>query len=219
VKLLILGATGRTGSQLVTQALADGYKVRALVRNPHKLQADSSKIEVVAGDATDTAAAGQAVKGADAVIVALGGGSDLKSDLASRVARTFVPAMRDAGVGRVIILSAFGAGETLPMAGRLDRLLNKTLLKRLFGDKAQADSVWRSSGLDWTLVYAVTLTTGPRTGDYAATKTLRARGKPTISRADVAEFMLAQVSSATWSRRTAILSRRRQASAHRALAG
>jgi putative NADH-flavin reductase len=219
VKLLVLGATGRTGSQLVTQALAAGHKVRALVRNPQKLEADSSKIEVVVGDATDTVAVGEALEGVDAVLVALGGGSDLKSDLASRVARTFVPAMRDAGVGRVIVLSAFGAGETLPMASRLDRLLNRTLLKRLFGDKAEADSVWRSSGLDWTLVYAVTLTKGPRTGDYAATETLRARGKPTISRADVAEFMLAQVSSTTWSRRTAILSRRRQASADRAFLG
>jgi transposase len=69
VKLLVLGATGRTGSQLVTQALAAGHKVRALVRNPQRLEADSSKIEVVVGDATDTAEACRRV-GKDAHAVA-----------------------------------------------------------------------------------------------------------------------------------------------------
>jgi len=90
------------------QALAAGHEMRALVRNPPNLEADWSKIEVVVGDATTTATAvGEALKGVDAVLVA----------------RAFVPAMRDAGAGWVIVLSAFGAGETLPMASRLDRLL------------------------------------------------------------------------------------------------
>ena len=64
----------------------------------------------------------------------------------------------------------------------------------------------RRSGLDWTLVYPVLLTNGPRTGQYRVGERLELRGMPRISRADVAEFILTQLASATYLRKVALIS-------------
>ncbi|MGH3399492.1 MAG: NAD(P)H-binding protein, partial [Streptosporangiaceae bacterium] len=109
---------------------------------------------------------------------------------------------------RVLVLSAFGVGDSLPMASPLQRLMYRTVMRDLFQDKARADAIWRDSGPDWTIVRPVTLTAGPPTGDYAAAERLTARGFPRVARADVAHFMVAQASSDAWSRRTALLRRR-----------
>lgn len=205
MRLLILGASGRTGTELVGQALQEGHEVRALVRDPAKLEAVASRIEIV-GDATDGASVRQALAGVEAVIVALGPGRDRRSKLSSRAARCLAPAMDECGVKRAIVLSSFGVGDTIAMASRMQRLIYRTVLKALYADKAAADVIWRASSLDWTLVYAVTLTNRPATGKCAGAETLHPKGMPNISRGDVAAFMLAQATSTTWSRRTAILS-------------
>lgn len=206
MRLLILGASGRTGTELVGQALREGHEVRALARDPAKLEAVASRIEIVVGDATDGTSVRQALAGVEAVLVALGPGRDRKSGLSSRAARSLVPAMDECGVKRVIVLSSFGVGDTIAMASHVQRLIYRTVLKDLYTDKAAADAIWRASGLDWTLVYAVTLTNRPATGKCAGAETLHAKGMPSISRGDVAAFMLAQATSTTWSKRTAILS-------------
>lgn len=112
MRILVLGATGRTGAEAVGQAVAAGHQVRALVRDPRKLGSDPA--EAVTGDATDPAAVARAASGADAVLVALGPGRDLKSDLASRSAQVLTKALEARAT--VVILSAFGVGDSLAMA-------------------------------------------------------------------------------------------------------
>jgi len=144
--------------------------------------------------------------GHDAVLSALGAGNSLRSEIASRAVAALVPAMRARGIKRVIYLSAFGVGETRAQASLVQRLAFRTLLRQIFADKAKADGMLRQSDLDWTLVYPTLLTNGVRTGKYRAGEHLAMTGMPKISRADVASFMLAQVSSAEWLRRTAVIS-------------
>jgi putative NADH-flavin reductase len=160
----------------------------------------------VTGDATDPAAVARAAGGVDAVLVALGPGRDLKSDLASRSAQVLIKVLE--AQARIVVLSAFGVGDSLPMASPLQRLMYRTAMRDLFADKARADAIWRDSGLDWTIVRPVTLTNGRATGRYAADERLAAKGFPRIARADVAQFMVAQAGSATWSRRTVLLTSR-----------
>jgi len=205
MRLLVLGATGPTGRRLVGQALAAGHEVTALVRNPAKMPAADPRLTVVRGDATRIDDVGAAARGADAVLVALGSGKSIHSDIASRSTAALVPALEAVGVARVIVLSAYGVGDTAADAGLVMRLAYRVAMRSLFADKARADDALRASGLEWTLVYAVSLTDGPRTGSYAAHARLKSHGMPRISRADVAEFMLAQVQDTTWLRRTVIL--------------
>ena len=206
MRLLILGATGPTGRHLVDQALAGGHDVTAFVRDPGRLTATRPRLAVAAGDATDARALEGAMNGQHAVLSALGAGNSLRSEIASRAVAAVVPAMQAQGVKRIIYLSAFGVGETFEQASVVQRLAYRTLLRQIFADKAKADAMLRASALDWTLVYPTLLMNGSRTGSCRVGERLPMRGMAKISRADVAAFMLAQLSSDEWLRRIAVVS-------------
>ncbi len=206
MRLLILGATGPTGRNLLDQALAAGHDVTAFAREPSRLTMTHPRLAIAAGEATNARALESALHGQQAVLSALGAGNSLRSEIASRAVAVLVPAMRAQAVRRIIFLSAFGVGETCVQASWVQRTFYRTLLRQIFADKAKADAMLRASALDWTLVYATLLTNGARTGTFRVGERLPMKGMAKISRADVAAFMLAQVSSVEWVRRTAVIS-------------
>jgi len=205
MKLLLLGATGGTGRQLLSLALEAGHETTALVRSPEKLNAEDHLL-VRAGDATDPEAVDAAVAGQDAALSALGVRSPLGDDLITPSLRALVPAMQKHSVRRLIWLSALGVGQTREQAPVMLRVPLSTILRRIGRDKAAGEEYLRSTDLDWTLVYPPALTNGPRTGTYRSGETVNVSGLPRISRADVAEFMLAQLDNAAYIRRNAIIS-------------
>ena len=99
-------------------------------------------------------------------------------------------AMEEAGVKRLILTSAFGVGDTFGEVPVLPRLFMRTLLARIYSDKEAGERVLKRSGLDWTIVYPAGLTNGPRTGNFRFGEHLAMHGMPTVSRADVAEFLI-----------------------------
>ena len=206
MRLLILGATGPTGRNLLDQALGAGNDVTALVRDPTRITIVHPRLAIVVGDATDPRALDATVRGKDAALSALGAGNSLRSDIVYRAVTALIPAMRSHAVKRIVFLSAFGVGESLHQASLLQRIAYRTLLRHIFADKAKADAVLRASGLDWTLVYPTLLTSGARTGRYRVGERLAMKGMAKISRADVAAFMLAQVAADEWIRRTVVIS-------------
>ena len=206
MRLLILGATGPTGRQLVDQALAAGHEVTAFTRSAERLTVKHPNLTVVIGDATESRALEGPMLGRDAVLSALGAGNSLRSEIASRATAALIQAMRAQGLRRIISLSAFGVGETFEQASLVQRLAYRTLLRQIFADKAKADAMLRQSGLDWTLVYPTVLTNGVRTDSCRTGEKLAMSGMPKVSRADVAAFMLSQVSTDQWLRRTAVIS-------------
>lgn len=207
MKLLVLGAAGATGRELLVQALNAGHDVTALVRDPAGLGDLARQVRVVTADATSERALTAALPGHSAILSTLGSGKSLKSDIASRAAAAVTAAAEQTGVSRLVLLSAFGVGNSLGQASTTQRLMYRTVMRSLFADKADADARVRASGLDWTLVYPVTLTNGPATGGaYRAGERLPMKGMPQISRADVAAFMLAATTRDDWIRRTVILS-------------
>ena len=165
-----------------------------------------ARLAVAIGDATHSRALEGSMTGQQAVLSALGAGNSLRLEVASPAIAALIPAMRARALKRVIFLSAFGVGETFAQASLLQRLAYRTLLRQIFADKAKADAMLRQSGLDWTLVYPTVLTNGARVGTYRVGERLAMTGLPKISRADVASFMLEQLSSAEWVRRTAVIS-------------
>jgi putative NADH-flavin reductase len=196
-RILILGATGPTGQQVILQALERAHEVTVLTRSPQKLATRTAdRICVLrGGDLPDDARAlSEALRGQEAVISTLGTGSSLKPEgLIARSAPVIVEAMRQRGVRRLVWTSAFGVGETIRDVPLIPRLLIRLFLKDVYVDKAAGEEALRKSDLDWTLVYPVTLTNGPRTGGYRVGERLKLRGVPRISRADLADCLLAQV--------------------------
>ena len=206
MRLLILGATGSTGRKLVDQALAAGHEVTAFARSAARVTEKHPNLTVEVGDATESRALEGPMIGRDAVLSALGAGNSLRSEIATRATAALIQAMRAQGLRRIISLSAFGVGETYEQASLVQRLAYRTLLRQIFADKAKADAMLRQSGLDWTLVYPTVLTNGVRTDSYRTGEKLAMTGMPKVSRADVAAFMLSQVSTDQWLRRTAVIS-------------
>ena len=209
MKLLVLGATGRTGARVVDRALDQGHSVRAVVRDPGKLAAAGDRLEVVKGSATDPAVLERAVVGQDAVVCAIGPRSPaalVRCDLMRSSMNALVPAMEREGVARLVLLSALGAGASASVAPVPLRLAFRTILHAVGKDKRESEHYVRASGLDWTIVYPPALTTGPGTGSYRAGEALRVSGVPKISRADLAEFMVGQVRSPTYRRKSAVVS-------------
>jgi putative NADH-flavin reductase len=192
--IIVLGATGATGEQVLRQGMARGHRMTALARRPVALAADAA-LTVVRGDVTkDESALAEAMAGCEVVISALGRGNSFKSDnLFARSLPVILPAMAKAGVRRLLFVSAFGVGPSRPVVPLLPRLMQFALLRHLFADKEVADAQLRSSSLEWTIVYPVVLTNGPLTGKYRAAENLELHGVPTISRADVAHFLLDEV--------------------------
>ncbi|MEO6612748.1 MAG: SDR family oxidoreductase [Chitinophagaceae bacterium] len=206
MKILILGGTGPTGQLLVKQALERSHQVTVLARDPAKLNLSHQNLDVITGDVLDQATLTNSLKGKDAVLSALGKGKSLKSShLITKSVTNLISGMKATNVNRVIMLSAFGVGETFQQANFIQKLIFRTFLKSIYSDKTKADSLLGQSPLDWTLVYPVVLTNGPLTSTYKVGEKLPMKGMPKISRADVAAFMLNQLNDNSYLRKIAVL--------------
>jgi uncharacterized protein YbjT (DUF2867 family) len=196
MNLVVLGATGRTGSLVVEQALAAGHTVTALVRSPEKLATGNANLRVVTGQATETSAVSSALEGADAVISTLGG----KGSVIADSTRAIVAAARETGVNRVVVLSTFAAERDRLDAGT--RLLTGIGMGAVLKDKSAGEEMLRRSDLEWTIVYASLLSDGPASGSVVVLPDGAKRGlSQKISRADLAAWMVEAATGAQFSRR------------------
>jgi putative NADH-flavin reductase len=207
-KILVLGATGPTGREVVSQALEQGHQVTAFVRDPKRMPITHDRLRLVTGDVTDEGPAlPAAIRGQDVVISALGVGMTFKShDLIVRSMPRIVAGMEPQGVTRLIFTSAFGVGSTWIDVPPFLRIIMRLLLRDVYADKAAGEEVLRRSQLDWTLVYPVGLTHGPRTGRYRVGERLPLHGLPRVSRADLAAFLLAEINDPTYVRKGVLIS-------------
>src|SRR5438128_8092636 len=172
MRLTIFAATGGTGRQVLDQAIAAGHDVTAVVRNPQKL---GREVRVVKADlsAPDPAVAEPGVRGADAVISALGAVSSSDVGVAWQGTRAIVQAMKATGVRGIVVVSAapistvaspgrpnpprHDPGDGFFMRHLLSPLI-KTVLRKHYADLARMEDVLRDSGLDWTVIRPPRLT-------------------------------------------------------------
>ncbi len=196
MRIVIFGATGATGRQLIQQAIAAGHQVVAYARDPSKIDADSERLTVVKGELTDEASIEKAVDGADAVISLLGprGGSNQKP--LTRGTQNIVKAMKNSGVRRLIASSTLSvrdpADKPSPTVSLLINII-KTTMHAAYEDITGAAETVRGSGLDWTIARVATLNNGPKTGEVRAGYVGTGQVGLAISRVDLAAFMLNQV--------------------------
>jgi len=187
--LIIFGATGGTGQQVVTQALAQGHSVTVFVRRPEAVTTQHANLTIVQGDITDAAVVAGAVAGHEVVLSALGtrgGPSALVEGT-----RNILQALKTHGVQRSLWVSSFGAGDSLQQMGWLSQtLIVKGFLRKAIQEKNAQEQIIMASDGDWIIARPGGLTDGPLTGTYRVTGPGDKVGRPSISRADVADFLL-----------------------------
>lgn len=205
VRITILGATGRIGRHVLEQAVADGHDVTVLTRNDDTLPPDQrDSIRVVLGGLSDSDAMAEAMRGADAVISALGPRTNTPDQVAALRdgMHDTITAMQHHGVRRLVNLSGAGVdapGDRKPMLDRFASRLVHTFAGHVLAAKQAEFDVLSASDLEWVAVRPPLVRDGPRTGRYVAgTDVLRPGAS--ISRADIAEFMVAQAVDPTFAR-------------------
>jgi putative NADH-flavin reductase len=207
MRLTIFGASGGTGRQIVEQALAAGHDVTAVVRDPARVGMRHDRLELVVADALDPVAIAPAVTGADAVVSALGPRSSrAPSSIMSAGTASILDAMRAAGTSRLVVVSAAPVatdddGTTVPYRLLMAPIL-RALLRRLYADMAVMEEAIKHSGMDWTIVRPPRLTDGPMTGTYRRAVDTNLRRGYRISRADLADAILASLDDQDTVKRT-----------------
>jgi putative NADH-flavin reductase len=194
MRILVIGGTRGTGREVVKQALARGHDVVALARNPSKITTHHERLRVVRGDVMDPVSVEAAVQGCGAVVCALGHKRWLgPSKILSEGTRNVVRAMEKHGVKRLVVETALGVGDSAGRLGVYYTLFTiPFILPFYWYDKGRQERVGRDSSLEWVIVRPGQLTNGRERGLQArrAGETIRS---VSISRADVADFMLNQL--------------------------
>ncbi len=194
MKLVVLGATGGTGVEIVRQAVEHGHLVTALVRSPDRLKAFRDRITVVQGDLLNGGDLSQVIEGHDAVLSAFGPRvpiSKADANLLQRFAQALTHAMRGAGVRRAVIESVafLFKNSIMPPAYFLGRLF----FPGVVADTSAMERIFDQTQLDWTMVRPPQLTDAPYTGKYRVLEGRLPRFGFKISRADVADYMIRAV--------------------------
>jgi uncharacterized protein YbjT (DUF2867 family) len=201
MRVLVLGATGGTGKAIVEGCLAAGHDVRALVRRPDAVGITSDHLEVVKGDALDTIAVGDAVRGMDAVISSLGSRPWRSDDVCSKGTAVLLGAMTLGHVSRLIVISSVGVTATLAHADFMTRAARATILRGVLADKDRMESLVMASRLEWVIVRPVVLTNGAATGKFRVADDASIPGG-SVTRADVATLCVGELDKREWTRKS-----------------
>lgn len=202
--LALFGATGRTGRPLLENALARGWNVNALVRDPARLPAvpagSPGRLTTVTGDLQNADAVASVIEGADAVISVIGHGKGSPATLQTDATRTMIEGMRAHGVTRILSLTGGGVPFERDEPKVADRVIT-WLLRRVSGDVlddalAHAELL-KNSGLDWTIVRGPRLTDAPRRGQYRL-GWVGVNASTSIGRADLADAIVDLVDNDTY---------------------
>jgi putative NADH-flavin reductase len=203
VKVLIVGATGGLGMEMLRRAPERGHEATALARDPSTVQGQDERLRAVRGDVLDPASVESAVRGQDAVLSALGTPNPRKpSTLLSEGTKNLVDAMKRNGVERLVCVTILGTGDSGRRHGRLFYKLFVLgyFVKPMLEDKERQEVVIRQSGLEWTIVRPPRYTDEPESGNYRVITDSGGRiGK--IGRKDLAGFMLVQLDDTSHVRR------------------
>lgn len=195
-RVLIVGATGATGRQLVAQALERGYSVTVLVREPSKVHVEHPQLKIIQGDVLDWTSVEAAVRGQDAVISTLGHKRFFyPTRILSEGTRNLLRAMEKHGVQRLVCATALGLGNSVGRMGLLYTFVVIPLvLPFYFWDKTRQERLIAASTVEWVIVRPGALTNGVKRGGYRHGLDVgRFIWTVRVSRADVADFMLNQL--------------------------
>ena len=198
MKIVLWGATGLTGREVLDQALEGGHEVKAVARNPEQIEVEHTNLTIVQGDVLNPKSVQDAVAGGEVVISTLGSGATLTqarkpTTVYSEGFANIVAAMRKHGVRRFIALVAAGTVPD-PSEPLIHKRIISPILRANYDDIRKAEKVLAGcDDLDWIGIRPMRLMNTPRTGKYRTAVDILPPGGVEISRADVAEFILKQL--------------------------
>ena len=189
-RVLIVGATGGTGRQLVAQALERGFMVTALVRDPSRLPVDHPRLRVVRGDVMDATSVEAAMQNQDVVLSALGHRRYFyPTRILSQGTSNILRAMETCHVGRMVCQTSLGIGDSVGRMGLYYTfLVIPLILPFYFWDKTRQERIIARSSVDWVLVRPAALTNGSKRGRIRQGSRVRAPGGEYVPRGWVGEL-------------------------------
>ncbi|MDB5183857.1 MAG: NAD-dependent epimerase/dehydratase [Candidatus Saccharibacteria bacterium] len=188
MNLVVLGANGKTGQELVNLAVSQGHNVTAITRSPDAFS-DQADVRAVKADVFNSSELAKVFAGMDAVLSTLGNNNS-KLQLIERSSKAIVEAMQATGVKRLVVELAFGGAASATLT-KPTRALNNMVLGKMLEDQKRGVDIITKSHLDWTIVYATMLTNGPLTEKVRVVDSTEKIGlRHKISRADVSFAML-----------------------------
>ena len=209
-KNAVFGTSGRTGKLFTELVLKEGYKVRALVRQPVRLSLQHPNLEIMQGDTSDPIKVEETIKTTEAVIDLIGPGKGSSSDLQRTATRHILQAMHQNHVKRLIVLASvpFGvldSNDKPSLMNKLMLLMAKGLMAGMVEDARGHIDLIKQSNLNWTVVRAPRLNDQASQGKYRVGYLDASTGKD-ISRVDVAAFMLESLKNDTYIQQMPLLS-------------
>lgn len=197
-RLLVIGASKGIGLEVVKQALAAGYCVRAFARNAQSIDIEHERLDVFVGDALDTAAVQSALADTDAVVQTLGVPFNVRLftgpiTLFSAATTVLLNAMDEKNCRRLLSVTGFGAGDSLESIHPLQKLGFNLVFGRAYADKSKQEQQIKNSGLDWTLVRPGVLTSRQNAENYRILFEPEDWRNGIVSRAAVANFLVRSI--------------------------
>jgi len=196
MKIVIFGASGKTGLILVEQALHQGHEVTAYVRRAESIVMKHPKLRIITGNLSNLDKIKQAITGADACISTLGGNSLTKhAEEIKKGIGNIITMMKLENVSRFIYMSSIGAGESRYFMLPVVRFIVADIILRVpLHDHTINEQKLVQSELDWTVLRPGNLTDGPVSKSInSGYEKITLNGNPKISRENVATFILKQL--------------------------
>ncbi len=198
MKIAIFGASGKTGIEVIKQALEQGHDVTVMVRDPDRLPKFKKDINIFKGELSDNGRIELTLKGQDAVICTLGSRELYKnSGIRTIGTRSIIQAMEKLGISRLVVMSSMGIGESWKSLPLLTKVLFKLFMPAAREDHEAQELAVKSSALDWTIIRPSGLTNNPNLSNYEYGKEIKPKTSR-ISRANVAELIIKVIDTNTY---------------------
>lgn len=205
--VIVFGATGGTGTELVKQALSKNYHVTAFVRTPSKMKIADENLSIIKGDVMNYQEVANALVNQEVVFCTLGMPASDKSTLRRDGTENILKAMEEKGIKRFVCQTSLGFnGSEALLPWHMKYIIVPFILKNAFKDHELQEHVIEKSNTDWTIVRPGNMTNGKMTTSYQHGFDSDAKIKLKVSRADVAHFMLDQVDSVAYLQKKAGIS-------------
>jgi putative NADH-flavin reductase len=210
MKITILGSTGFVGQVLIHKAVAEGYQIKTLARNPEKLEDIKDKIEIIHGSVFEPLAIEATIEGVEAVISTIGPPqrNPGNPEQYEKAMKDIVSAMNKYGIKRYIHIGGAGhlggENENWTFKRRFLRLFLSLFSKQILVAKHMEWEVLKKSNLDWTLVRPPRIANEAASGNISADEKILKSLK--ISVGDLTDFILEQITSEKWIRKAPLVS-------------
>ncbi|MCA0972364.1 SDR family oxidoreductase [Halobacillus litoralis] len=199
MKIIVFGATGKTGLELVSQALDSGHDVTAFVRTPSKLTLQHERLHTIQGDALDIDAVEKAISGHEAVASCLGSEGLKPSRVLEQMAGNIVKGMQKHGVSRIVYVASAGIHKEIP---GFTGWMSQRILKNVLVDHRNAVNAMIAAKLDYTIARPMQLKDGERKETYRTAEIGVPHSGKEIHRSDVAHFLLEALENDQWIKQT-----------------